>query len=134
MSDMKLSELVYDRLHILGFDSVNERVARYAAEKAENAVKAEINRDVIPDGLKNVLLDMAVGFYLKDAKGFGFIDTAKLNLSETPAKSITEGDVSVTFFGASEGCLTPEARFDRMVESLIHPDERLFSAYRRITW
>ena len=51
-----------------------------------------------------------------------------------PAKKITEGDVSVEFAGAADGSSTPEARFDKLINSLINPPAYLFARFRRFVW
>lgn len=53
---------------------------------------------------------------------------------EAPTKSITEGDISVTFAGASDGAQSAEARFDALLATLMHPAESTLAAYRRMRW
>ena len=104
----------------------------YAIDRAAEKIKANINRTDIPDGLHYTWVDMAAGLFLFDKKtagqlGEGFDFTA-------PAKKITEGDVSVEFAGASDGSSTPEARFDKLINSLINPPAYLFTRFRRFVW
>ena len=51
-----------------------------------------------------------------------------------PAKSITEGDVAITFAGASDGASNAEARFDALLAGLMHPPESTLAAFRRMRW
>ena len=53
---------------------------------------------------------------------------------EAPAKSITEGDISVTFAGASDGASNAESRFDTLLSRLMHPAESTLAAFRRLRW
>ena len=104
----------------------------YAIDRAAEKIKANINRTDIPDGLHYTWVDMAAGLFLFDKKtagqlGEGFDFTA-------PAKKITEGDVSVEFAGAADGSSTPEARFDKLINSLINPPAYLFARFRRFVW
>lgn len=131
---MDIYEAVVTRLASLGYtvvDSPNAAVT-YSIDRAAEYIKAQINRTEIPDGLRYTYIDMAAGLFLKDQKacnrlGAAFDFTA-------PAKSISEGDVSVTFAGASDGSLTPEARFDQMVDAFINPPQSVFAAFRRFKW
>ena len=104
----------------------------YAIDRAAEKITANINRTDIPDGLHYAWVDMAAGLFLFDKKtagqlGEGFDFTA-------PAKKITEGDVSVEFAGAADGSSTPEARFDKLINSLINPPAYLFARFRRFVW
>lgn len=104
----------------------------YAVNRAAERIKADIGRADIPEGLHCTFVDMAAGLFLFDKKaadglGAGFDFSA-------PAKKITEGDVSVEFSGQSDGSLTPEARFDKLVDRLMNPDAFIFARYRRFIW
>lgn len=95
-------------------------------------IKANINRTEIPEGLHYTWVDMAAGLFLFNKKnagqlGEGFDFTA-------PTKKITEGDVSVEFFGATDGSSTPETRFDKLLNNLINPPAYLFARFRRFVW
>ena len=78
-------------------------------------------------------IDLVTEFYIGElpvvrldgVEGFDF---------SAPAKSITEGDVSVTFAGASDGAASAEARFDALLDKLIHPPNSILAAYRRLRW
>jgi hypothetical protein len=77
---------------------------------------------------------MAAGQYLYDKKASGGLDGVEGFDFSAPAKSITEGDVSVTFAGSSDGASTPEARLDALLEALRHPSESVLGAFRRLRW
>ena len=124
------------RLSQLGYvvpdnDAPNAGVT-LAIDRAAEKIRANINRMDIPDGLHYIWVDMAAGLFLFDKKaagqlGEGFDFTA-------PTKKITEGDVSVEFAGATDGSSTPEARFDKLINSLINPPAYLFARFRRFVW
>lgn len=133
---MSLYEAVVARLSILGYnitqtDSENSAVT-YSINLAAERIKANINRKEIPEELSNAHVDMAAGLFLKDKKATGQLDNNFI--FSAPAKSITEGDVSITFAGASDGSSTPEARFDAMLDSLINPSQSIFATFRRLKW
>ena len=77
-------------------------------------------------------VDMAAGLFLFDKKTAGQLDEG-FDFT-APAKKITEGDVSVEFAGADDGSSTPEARFDKLINSLINPPAYLFARFRRFVW
>ena len=129
------NDVVY-RLSQLGYTvpagDTPDAAVTYAIDRAAEKIKANINRTDIPDGLHYTWVDMAAGLFLFDKKtagqlGEGFDFTA-------PAKKITEGDVSVEFAGAADGSSTPEARFDKLINSLINPPDYLFARFRRFVW
>lgn len=127
---------VVARLSQLGYvvpdnDAPNAGVT-LAIDRAAEKIRANINRMDIPGELHYTWVDMAAGLFLFDKKaagqlGDGFDFTA-------PAKKITEGDVSVEFAGADDGSSTPEARFDKLINSLINPPAYLFARFRRFVW
>lgn len=127
---------VVARLASLGYavtaTDTPDAAVTYSINRAAEKIKVNINRTEIPEGLYYTHIDMAVGLFLKDKK-----DTNQLGANfdfTAPAKKITEGDVSVEFTGASDGSLTPEARFDNMVHTFINPPQSVFAAFRRLKW
>ena len=132
---MDILQDVRDRLSVFGFDVlVDDKLVIFAIARAREQILNDINHDEVPEGLRYTFIDMACGFYLHDLKAMGQIDASVIDLSSAPAKQIKEGDVQVTFAAASDGSLTPEARFDNLVKSLITPEPWLLSRYRRITY
>ena len=133
---MDMYKDVVARLASLGYTvtatDTPDAAVTYSINRAAEYIKANINRTEIPEGLYYTHIDMAVGLFLKDKKDAGQLGAA-FDFS-APAKSITEGDVSVTFAGASDGSLTPEARFDKMVDGFINPPQSVFAAFRRLKW
>ena len=133
---MAMYDDVVTRLLQLGYTvpagDTPDTAVTYAIDRAAEKIKANINCTDIPDGLHHTWVDMAAGLFLFDKKtagqlGESFDFTA-------PAKKITEGDVSVEFAGAADGSSTPEARFDKLINSLINPPAYLFARFRRFVW
>ena len=132
---MDILQDVRNRLSGFGFDASGDDVSlTFAIARAREQILNDINHDEVPEGLRYTFIDMACGFYLHDLKAMGQIDASVIDLSSAPAKQIKEGDVQVTFAAASDGSLTPEARFDNLVKSLITPEPWLLSRYRRIAY
>ena len=124
------------RLQMLGVECATDKdpLLAYAAENAETTIKNETNLDIVPEGLKFVWLDMAAGYYLSDKKTTGKLAIRGIDISEAPAKSITEGEVSITFASAADGVKTPEARLDELINRLTNPPESVYAAFRRFKW
>jgi len=95
---------------------------------------ADINQRVLPDGLFYVHVDMVAGQFLYDKKAAGGLDGLEGFDFSAPAKSITEGDVAITFAGASDGASSAEARFDALLAGLMRPPESTLAAFRRMRW
>ena len=124
------------RIRDLGFDVPFDGLD-FSIGRACETVRAAINRSDIPDGLRFTLIDMAAGMFLQTKKFGGEISWhgEKLNFSGEVIKSITEGDVSVTFGGGSGGAAdVTEQRFDDLVKSLAEPSPEIFYRFRRIAW
>ena len=131
---MTVYEAVVARLAMLGYTVTDDDKTglEYTIHKCEAELLANINHRKLPPPLLYTLVDMVAGQYLYDKKaagglgeGFDF---------EAPAKSITEGDISVTFAGASDGASNAESRFDAMLAKLMHPAESTLAAFRRLRW
>ena len=125
-------EAVVDRLAMLGYTVTDddETGLKYTIRKCEAELLANINHRKLPPPLFYTLVDMVAGQFLFDKKaagglgeGFDF---------DAPAKSITEGDISVTFAGASDGASNAESRFDALLDQLRHPAESILAAFRRL--
>lgn len=127
---------VAKRLKSLGVHAVVEKDygVKYATDNAETTIKNETNLNIVPEGLKFVWLDMAAGYYLQEKKSIGQLCLRGVDLSEAPAKSITEGDVSITFASVSDGVKTPEARLDELIKKLTNPPDSVYAAFRRFKW
>lgn len=131
---MTVYEAVVARLAMLGYTVTDDDKTglEYTIHKCEAELLVNINHRKLPPPLFYTLVDMVAGQYLYDKKaagglgeGFDF---------EAPAKSITEGDISVTFAGASDGASNAESRFDAMLAKLMHPAESTLAAFRRLRW
>lgn len=84
---------------------------------------------VIPEGLKEVAVDMVVGEFLLYKKSTGQLTGFDLDAA---VKSIQEGDTNITF-AIGVGSMTPEERLNALIGYLMHP-ETDFAMYRCIRW
>lgn len=133
---MTVYEAVAARLAMLGYTVTDADKTGLALliSQCEQEILLAINRKVMPEGLLYVHADKVAGQFLFEKKAAGKLDGVEGFDFSAPAKSITEGDVSVTFAGASDGANTAEARFDAMLDRLIHPSESILAAFRRLRW
>ena len=130
---MTVYEAVVLRLAMLGYEVTEDDKTglEYLISRCEKDILANINHKVLPDGLFYILVDVVAGQFMYNKKAAGALEGFDF---EAPAKSISEGDISVTFAGASDGVLTAEARFDALLNTLMHPAESTLAAYRRMRW
>ncbi|MBR3552480.1 MAG: hypothetical protein IKN72_03720 [Clostridia bacterium] len=133
---MNIYQDVLQRLSAFGLNvfAENDPDVLFAIGRAEEQILNDINCSEIPKGLKYVFIDLAVGLFLSDQKACGQLRLGAINFDAAPAKSIKEGDVEVTFASASDGSLTPEARFDALLDRLTHPSPGQLARYRRLAW
>ena len=133
---MTVYEAVVLRLAMLGYEVTdNDKTGlEYLINKCEKDILADINQRVLPDGLFYVHVDMVAGQFLYDKKAAGGLDGLEGFDFSAPAKSITEGDISVTFAGASDGASSAESRFDALLDRLMHPPDSVLATFRRLRW
>ena len=127
-------EAVKQRLQSFGFKvkKRDEALLSFSVQKAESTVKNECNVPQVPDGLRSIAVDMAVGEFLLAKKAFAPADIAGLDL-DIAVKQIQQGDTN-TVFAVGEGSQTPEQRLDSLIDRLLNGGREQFSCYRRIRW
>ena len=128
-------EAVVLRLAMLGYQVKDDDkpAIDYLTGKCRVELLASIHHKDVPDGLIYTLADMVAGSFLQGKLDAGALEIEGLDFSPS-VKSITEGDVSITASGASDGTPTPEARFIAALDSMAHPSERILGAFRRLKW
>ncbi|MDO5388155.1 MAG: hypothetical protein Q4F63_02885 [Clostridia bacterium] len=100
-----------------------------AMREAENYIKIFCNIKEIPKELNDIWADMAAGIFLKNKIAVGENVCEGIDFEGEGIKTITEGDVSVTYTDDS-GAL---AKYDKLIEGLCNKDDILVS-YRRLRW
>lgn len=127
---MDIFEKVTERLKMLGYATADtdSTAINYNIDKTERDLKARTNQSEVPDGLFDVWVDMAAGFFLTDKKAVGALSES-YDFSAA-VQSVSEGDTSVTFGNAS----TAEEQFDAMLAKMIEPDANRIIAFRRLRW
>lgn len=127
-----MREDVTERLKALGYEVRDQDgwMLDFVIAKVENEIKDGCNLSDVPEGLREVAVDMAAGEFLMNMKASGQLTGFDL---EAPAKQISQGDTSVTY-AIGEGTLTPEQRLDKLIASLTTGHKGRFAAYRRVKW
>jgi len=124
---------VEKQLNIFGVDTDSELEdeIRLLMPKVEMTIKNYCNISEIPDCLKFVFCDILCGHLLLFRKNSNRlnIENINFNLSE---KSIQEGDTKVEF--NSDGCLTNEQRFDRLIDFLLNYRKAELISQRCLKW
>lgn len=102
----------------------------FVLDSVVERVKNETNLNTIPEGLKKLAVEMALGQYLSLKKNLGQLEGFDL---EAAVKQIQEGDTN-TVFAIGEGNTTPEQRLDTLINYLMNGRTREFIRYRRVVW
>ena len=127
-------ERVRERLESFGYvmKDGDEVILIFSIQKVTNTIKNDCNVSSIPDGLANIVIDMAIGEFLTAKKTFSPDDIAGLDL-DFAVKQIQEGDTN-TVFATGEASLTPEQRLNAFLNYLLTHGQDEFSCYRRLRW
>jgi hypothetical protein len=104
----------------------------FVFQSVEEQIKNATNQEKVPEGLHQIAVEMTVGKYLALKKGSGQLDGFTIDL-DAAIKQIQEGDTNMTF-AIGEGSLTPEARLDALINSLLTDRTSEFLKYRRLLW
>ena len=132
---MDVYEAVVARMAMLGYTAAEDDkpTIDYLTGKCQVELLASIHHKDVPDGLIYTLVDMVAGSFLQDKLDAGTLEIEGLDFSPA-AKSITEGDVSITFASASDGVSSPEGRFLATLDGMVRPSEKILGAFRRLKW
>ena len=127
-------EQVKERLKSFGYalKDGDKAILAFSIQKVENTIKNDCNASEIPEGLKCIAVDMAVGEFLTAKKTFSPDDVAGLDL-DFAVKQIQEGD-SNRVFATGDASLTPEQRLNNLLNYLLTHGKDEFSCYRRLRW
>ena len=111
----------------------DEWLIMFCIERVENRIKNNCNVNEIPDGLREIAVNMVCGEFLLNMKNSGKLDGFEVDVAETAIKRIQEGDTNIEFaFGSGE--MTPEQRLNALIDYLIKNGTVEFSRYRRLRW
>ena len=128
-------EDIKKRLESFGYSAVseNEAALAFALKKASDICKNDCNVSEVPEGLKSIVTDMAVGEFLLALKTFNPLSLSSIGLSfEYVVKELSEGDTRISF--ATDGNKSDEQKLDIMIDMLINGRKSEFACYRRLRW
>lgn len=127
------SKDVVERLNTLGYN-LNEGdivTLQFAINGTEQYIKNFCNISDIPKELYYVAVDMAAGTLLKTKQSIGVDTLEGVDLDSDNIKSITEGDVSVTYNSDSSNSAT--ARYNALLDKLCNRKDELIP-FRKMRW
>ena len=132
---VKLEEDVKNFLAAIGFTYSDDDswMLMFCIEKITNTIKKECNISSIPDGLKQIAVQMVVGEFLYNKKNAGQTEGFEQLDFNAVTKSIQEGDTNITF-AIGEGCSTPEQRLNNLIAYLMTSGKSEFVTYRKLKW
>ncbi|WP_307745967.1 hypothetical protein [uncultured Phascolarctobacterium sp.] len=126
----KYAEDIVKRLESLSYTVTSDDAyfLKFTAEKVENHIKNVCNISEIPDGLKNVYVDMVCGEFLQFKYNTNQLDDTNFNIDD--AVSVSLGDASVNF--GTDGSNT--SKFTALTDNLINGKAGELVCYRKIRW
>ena len=125
---------VKERLQAFGYvlQSGDKALLAFALDRAVSTIKNDCNLAEVPEGLRQVAVDMAVGEFLQAKKTFAPESLAGLDL-DTAIKQVQTGDTNVSF-AVGEGSLTQEQRLNQLIGWLMNYVRSELSCYRKMRW
>jgi hypothetical protein len=123
-----MREDIIKRLESLGYAirEADSWLIDHLIGKVTNSVKNECNIDAVPEGLRQIAVDMACGEFLLAKKGSGQLDSFDV---EAAVKQIKEGDTSVTY-AIQDDSIT----LDGLISCLANSGKSQFASFRRLAW
>ena len=133
MTDLLLA--AKKRLQSFGYEpqESDKPLLVFTLQKVESTIKNDCNVAKIPEGLRRIAVDMAVGEFLQAKKAFAPDSLAGLDL-EAAVKEIQAGDTTIQFEIGKDSSSTPEQRLNQLINYLLTYGRSEFSCYRRIRW
>lgn len=124
---------VVKRLETLGYtvNEIDNGLLQLAINGTEQHIKNFCNITDIPIELYGIAVDMAAGTLLKTKSSIGENVCDSIDFESDGIKSITEGDVSVTYNSDSDSSAT--AKYNALLDRLCNRDSELI-AFRKIRW
>ncbi len=127
-----IENLILEKLKDLNLLNINEELALSIIDRAIDAVKSyikyEINSNLDLSKIEDIFIDIVIGEYLFIIKNCNLDESLQF---EQAIKTITEGDVSITYFeDTSDSKLE---RFNKLINYFLDK-RKLLSKYRAIRW
>lgn len=131
MITSKYADDIINRLKFLGYEVTDNDVysINFICEKVENHIKNVCNICEIPDGLKNIYVDMVCGEFLQFKHNTGQLADTNFDV-DNALSSVTMGDVSMSF----DKSASVAAKFASLIDMLINSGKGELLCYRKIRW
>jgi hypothetical protein len=126
-----MKEDVIFKLAFLGYAFLDsdDWALDFVIEKITNRIKNECNIVEIPNGLRQVAVDMVVGEFLRAKLSTGGL-VASAILDSDAVKQISLGDTTVTF----DDSASPTTQLMMLIEHLTNGYNSEFATYRQLRW
>ncbi len=127
------SKDVVKRLETLGYtlNDIDNGLLKLVINGVEQYIKNFCNIFDIPTELYFVAVDMAAGTLLRTKSSVGENVCDKIDFESDGIKSISEGDVSVTYNSDSSSSAT--AKYNALLDKLCNRDNELI-VFRKLRW
>lgn len=127
------TEDVVERLTTLGYNLNNGDTVtlQLAVSGVEQYIKNFCNITDIPSELYTVAVDMAAGTLLRTKQSIGIDVCENLDFDSENIKSITEGDVSITYNSDNSNSAT--SKYKALLDGLCNRENELL-AFRKLRW
>lgn len=127
------SEDVVERLTTLGYaiEDGDTLTLQQVIIRVEQYIRNFCHICRIPKELYPVAVDMAAGHFLKEKSASGDNVNSNIDFESGNIKSITEGDVSITYNSDSDNSAT--AKYNELLDNLCNRDSELL-AFRKLRW
>lgn len=118
--------MIAKRLGELGYETSasDGELLLFCKNKTENYIKNYCNLTAVPEGLLEFFIDRVCGEFLLTKLRSGKLNSENFNNSDI--KSISEGDVSVTF--------SEDNSIHKLIEKLLQSGGGELNCYRKIRW
>ena len=126
-----MTESVVERLVSFGYEPTEEDswMIAYSMKGTINHVLNEINHKTVPDGLREVVVDMVCGEVLNAKLQSGQLNLSTMDL-DGMIQSVKEGDTTVSFH--AEG--SDEMKLKELLSWLISGKGSDLLCYRKMRW
>lgn len=126
-----LTELVLKRLDSFGYVTTMSDAfcIGFGVQKVENSIKNDCNVTEVPEGLRNIAVDMVCGEVLDVLYRSGKLSLDELDLDGAVA-SVSAGDTSVSF----DNTTSDVGKFTTLLQSLQNNGRGDFACYRMLKW
>ncbi len=121
-----MKDKITAKLTALG-QEIDDTLLTFIIGTVEQEILDFINREIMPDTLENVIINVVTGRYLSQLDAYGKIEG--INFDKT-IKALTEGDLSITY----DDGISAEIIFKNYIQTMGQLPKGQLIRYRRIAW